>query len=116
MSGFDDDEEEYRGEVTLTPLDGEGRPSAEPIGARCHVAGHFSPLTGDYRWSGRLSPSPEVTAAYESGVRAVLVRTPDGHEGTGTLAEANLWGGHPINGSGTPPYPVPRIDLSDLLD
>ncbi|MFE6306675.1 DUF4873 domain-containing protein [Nocardiopsis sp. NPDC057823] len=116
MSGFDDDEEEYQGEVSLVPLGGDGAPSAEPITAQCHVAGHFSPLTGDYRWSGRLSPSPEVTAAYESGVRTVLIRTPDGHEGVAALAEPNLWGGHPVSGSGTPPYPVPQIDLSDLLD
>ena len=116
MSGFDDDEEEYRGEVTLVPLGDDGAPCAEPIGARCHVAGHFSPLTGDYRWAGRLSSSPEVTAAYESGVRTVLIRTPDGDEGVASLAGADLWGGHPVSGAGKPPYPLPQITLGDLLD
>lgn len=116
MSGFDDDEEEYRGEVALTPLGADGEPAAEPVAARCHVAGHFSPLTGDYRWSGRLSASPGVTAAYEDGVRTVLIRTPAGDEGVATLAGPDLWGGHPVSGVGTPPYPVPSIDLGDLLD
>ncbi|MBB6120723.1 DUF4873 domain-containing protein [Nocardiopsis algeriensis] len=113
MSGFDDDEEEYRGEVVLVPVDGDE--DAE-ITATAHLAGHFSPLTGAYEWRGRLSASPEVTAAYERGVRTVRVRTPEGHEGTGVLAQPNVWGGHPVSGSGTPPFAVPRIELEELVD
>ncbi|MCY9782412.1 DUF4873 domain-containing protein [Nocardiopsis sp. EMB25] len=106
MSGFDDGEEEYRGPVTVTLPDGE-------IEVDAHLAGHFSPLTGDYRWKGRLSAHPGVTAAFESGVRTVRVRTPDGHEGTGDLDEPNLWGGHPISGAGPPPFSVPDVTIDD---
>ncbi|GHC94800.1 hypothetical protein GCM10007079_45630 [Nocardiopsis terrae] len=109
MSGFDDGEEEYRGMVTVLLSEG----SSEDFEVQAHLAGHFSPLTGDYRWKGRLSAEPGITRAYERGARTVIVRTPDGHEGVGTLDTPNLWGGHPVNGSGTPPFAVPRIDLDD---
>jgi hypothetical protein len=123
MSGFGDGEEEYRGAVTVV-LPGTGDAAdggAERAGdaadggvcvrVQAHLAGHFSPLTGDYRWRGRLSPSPEVTEAFRSGVRTVVVRTPDGFEGTGVLDEPNLWGGHPVNGAGAPPFAVPHVDI-----
>ncbi|MBR8741164.1 DUF4873 domain-containing protein [Nocardiopsis sp. MG754419] len=108
MSGFDD-EEEYRGTVTV--LLSEDATEGVEVGA--HLAGHFSPLTGDYRWTGRLSAHPEVTRAYEDGTREVVLRTPDGYAGAGTLDGPNLWGGHPVNGAGTPPFAVPRIILED---
>lgn len=109
MSGFDDEEEEYQGTVTVL-FSEEATEGAE---VRAHVAGHFSPLTGDYRWTGRLSAHPEVTKAYEDGARTVVVRTPDGHRGVGTLSGPNLWGGHVVNGSGAPPYAIPEIVLED---
>ncbi|WP_223838724.1 DUF4873 domain-containing protein [Nocardiopsis deserti] len=87
-----------------------------PVQVQAHLAGHFSPLTGDYRWRGRLSPSPEVTEAFRGGVRTVVVRTPDGFEGTGVLDEPNLWGGHPVNGAGSPPFAVPRVDIDEPDD
>ncbi|WP_433698174.1 DUF4873 domain-containing protein [Nocardiopsis sp. CA-288880] len=114
MSGFGDDEEEYRGTVTVVlpgPSDGEDGAAVE---VDAHLAGNFSPLTGDYRWRGRLSASPEVTSAFREGARTVVVRTPDGFEGTGDLGEPNLWGGHPVNGAGSPPFAVPRIDVDEL--
>ena len=113
MSGFDDGEEEYQGLVTVVLSQGEQDGTAGTADVRAHIAGHFSPLTGDYRWKGRLSASDEVTAAYENGVREVLVRTPGGHEGTGTLDAPNLWGGHLVSGAGTPPFAVPEVELDD---
>jgi hypothetical protein len=113
MSGFDD-EEEYRGTVTVLlqdPPESDG--PAGSFEVQAHLAGHFSPLTGDYRWRGRLSAEPGLTEAYDNGARSVIVRTPDGHEGVGTLDSPNLWGGHPVKGSGTPPFAVPRIELDD---
>ncbi|WP_435105436.1 DUF4873 domain-containing protein [Nocardiopsis synnemataformans] len=86
------------------------------VQVQAHLAGHFSPLTGDYRWRGRLSPSPEVTEAFRGGVRTVVVRTPDGFEGTGVLDEPNLWGGHPVNGAGSPPFAVPHVDIDESDD
>lgn len=116
MSGFGDEEEEYRGTVTVVLPGREGGEGGASVEVDAHLAGHFSPLTGDYRWRGRLSPSPEVSAAFEGGVRAVVVRTPDGFEGAGDLGDANLWGGHPVHGAGSPPFAVPRIDVGDLDD
>ncbi len=110
MSGFDDGEEEYRGPVTVLLQGGDTHGGFE---VQAHLAGHFSPLTGDYRWRGRLSAEPALTEAYRDGARTVIVRNPDGHEGVGTLDSPNLWGGHPVNGSGTPPFAVPRIELDD---
>lgn len=111
MSGFGDEEEEYRGPVTVVLTGGDGREAAVEV--RAHLAGHFSPLTGDYRWRGRLSPSQEVTEAFHDGRRTVVLRTPDGFEGTATLDAPNLWGGHPVSGAGTPPFAVPRVDIDD---
>ncbi|WP_017570050.1 DUF4873 domain-containing protein [Nocardiopsis halotolerans] len=119
MSGFGDEEEEYRGTVTVVLPGGDGsdgdreKDGGAAVRIDAHLAGHFSPLTGDYRWRGRLSPSPEVTEAFQKGVRTVVVRTPDGFEGTGTLDEPNLWGGHPVNGAGSPPFAVPRVEIDD---
>ncbi|KOX24261.1 DUF4873 domain-containing protein [Nocardiopsis sp. NRRL B-16309] len=84
-----------------------------PVEVQAHLAGHFSPLTGDYRWRGRLSASEAITAAFRDGVRTVVVRTPDGFEGDGVLDDPNLWGGHPVRGTGTPPFAVPRIEIDD---
>ncbi|WP_017605767.1 DUF4873 domain-containing protein [Nocardiopsis alkaliphila] len=109
MSGFDDDEEEYQGTVTVLFSE----EATEGVQVRAHLAGHFSPLTGDYRWTGRLAANPDLTKAYEDGARTVVVRTPDGHEGVGALDAPNLWGGHPIKGSGTPPFAVPHIVLEE---
>ncbi|GAB3495581.1 DUF4873 domain-containing protein [Nocardiopsis coralliicola] len=102
MSGFDDGEEEYRGPVTLV-FDGRA------VAAEAHIAGHFDPLTGDYRWIGRIAAAPEVAAEYDAGCTAVLVRTPGGYEGAGTLTETNPWGGHRLQGSGAPPFAVPEV-------
>ncbi|MEV2278036.1 DUF4873 domain-containing protein [Nocardiopsis sp. NPDC049922] len=105
MSGFDD-EEEYRGAVTVVLPD-------EEVEVDAHLAGHFSPLTGDYRWKGRFSAHPALSAAFARGVRTVRVRTPEGHEGTGDLDEPNLWGGHPVSGTGAPPFAVPDVTIDD---
>ena len=113
MSGFGDEEEEYQGVVTIVLTQNEEGGETGTVDVRAHLAGHFSPLTGDYRWKGRLAASDELTAAYKKGVRKVLVRTPDGHEGSGTLDEPNLWGGHPVSGAGTPPFAVPKIVIDD---
>lgn len=103
MSGMDEEEEEYNGPVTLVVNGAE-------LTAHAHIAGNFDPLNGSYRWVGRLSPSTEVTEAFQAGSTSVTVRTPEGHEGAGKLGDANLWGGHPVSGSGPPPYPLPEVD------
>ncbi|MGI5120661.1 DUF4873 domain-containing protein [Marinactinospora thermotolerans] len=103
MSGMGDEEEEYRGPVTVVVDERE-------IAAEAHLAGHFDPLTGGYRWVGRLAPNSEVSEWYAAGkARTVVLRTPEGHEGHGRLGDPNVWGGHPVSGSGRPPFAVPEV-------
>ncbi|ASU82843.1 DUF4873 domain-containing protein [Nocardiopsis gilva YIM 90087] len=111
MSGMGDEEEEYRGAVTLLILSEGGEPATVALDA--HLAGHFDPLTGAYRWVGRLSPDPAVTSAFEQGRTEVVVRAADGREGRGSLGEPNVWGGHTVTGTGTPPFAVPEVDPDD---
>lgn len=106
MSGMGDDEEEYRGPVTLV-FDG------RPVEAEAFIAGHFDPLTGSYAWVGRVGPHPGVAAEYDAGNTAVLVRTPGGHEGAGRLTDRNVWGGHRLQGTGAPPFAVPVVDPAE---
>ncbi|WP_046470422.1 DUF4873 domain-containing protein [Allosalinactinospora lopnorensis] len=101
MSGTGE-EEGYRGPLTVVA--GGVRTTVEG-----HMAGHFDPLTGEYRWVGRLSPDSAVARAFEEGRTAVLLRTPGGHEGSGVLAGPNVWGGHTVSGSGRPPFALPRV-------
>ena len=107
MSGMGDDEEEYHGPVTAVIGDAE-------ITVTAHLAGHFDPLSGGYRWTGRLVADPEVDRLFAQGRRAVLLRTPEGHEGRGELAEVNVWGGYRVRGSGRPPFAVPELGVEAL--
>ncbi|GAA4941251.1 DUF4873 domain-containing protein [Streptomonospora halophila] len=102
MSGMGDDEEEYHGSATLVA----GGVEAE---VEAHLAGRFDPLVGAYRWVGRVSADPAADAAYRSGDTRVLLRTPGGHEGAGTLTETNVWGGYRVVGTGAPPFAVPEV-------
>ncbi|MDS1272562.1 DUF4873 domain-containing protein [Lipingzhangella sp. LS1_29] len=122
----DHDAEEFRGTLTVTfvpsatgaaaasQTDG---PAAEPptapapVAVAAHVAGNFDPLTGGYRWVGRLAPHEDLKHAFEAGWTEVTLETPDGDVGHGTLREANLWGGYRVTGTGSPPFPVPEIVL-----
>lgn len=116
MSGMGDDEEEYRGPVAVEfrlPGAAAGEPAPHRAEVRAHLAGHFDPLSGGYRWVGRLAAHPLVSEAFAAGCSDVRIRTPDGHEGRGRLGEPNLWGGHPVSGSGAPPFAVPRISVDD---
>lgn len=98
----EDVDEEYDGPASA--LLGE-----EEVAVRVHLSGHFDPLAGGYRWAGRLDPDPRITDLIARGHRRVVIKTPDGHEGTGTVRERNVWGGHRITGSGRPPFSVPEV-------
>ncbi|WP_461001587.1 DUF4873 domain-containing protein [Streptomonospora sediminis] len=97
-----DAEEEYHGPATLVA-------GGTEAAVEAHLAGHFDPLAGAYRWVGRISPDPAADAAFAAGDTAVRLRTPDGHEGAGRLTEANVWGGYRVVGTGTPPFAVPKV-------
>ncbi|WP_156001778.1 DUF4873 domain-containing protein [Streptomonospora sp. PA3] len=101
-----DDEEEYHGPATLVA-------GGVEAAVEAHLAGHFDPLVGAYTWRGRVSGDPAADAAFTAGDTAVVLRTPDGHEAEGRLAEANVWGGYRIVGTGTPPFAVPRVAPDD---
>lgn len=107
MGRFDDHEEEYRGTVSVF------RPDApeNSIQVAAHLAGHFSPLSGGYRWTGRLSANPDISKAYQDGVRRVTIRNPAGQEGQAVLGPPNPWGGHPVNGEGRPPFALPSLSM-----
>ena len=92
--------EEYRGEAWVVTGD-------RAIPVRAHLSGHFEPIDGTYRWAGRIDPDDEVTGLFAAGRRAVAVRTPGGHESTGTLVEQDPWGGCRVAGTGRPPFPIP---------
>ncbi|RNL85527.1 DUF4873 domain-containing protein [Halostreptopolyspora alba] len=102
MSEADEEEDGYQGPLTLVA--GETTVSVE-----AHVAGHFDPLTGTYRWVCRLAPDTAVTRAFENGDKSVRLLAPGGHEGSGTLSPPNMWGGHTVSGTGAPPYALPEV-------
>jgi len=69
------------------------------------LAGHFEPISGKYRWYGRISPSDEVRALLSTGVRAATLRTPHGEVGT-SLGDVDPWGRPRVEGFGPAPFPV----------
>ena len=68
------------------------------------LAGHFDPISGKYRWYGRVGAGPEVAAL--AGGRTVLLRTPHGQVAT-VLSDVDPWGRPRVDGFGAPPFPVP---------
>lgn len=97
-----EDEEGYSGPLTLVA-------GESSVAVEAHVAGHFDPLTGTYRWVCRLAPDDAVTRVFKSGETSVELRAPSGHVGTGTLGAPNLWGGHTVSGTGPPPFALPEV-------
>lgn len=81
------------------------------IAVQLHLSGRFDPLVGDYTWSGRVDPHPDLAALVDRGGRDVTLRTGDGHEATASVGDLNPWGGYRISGHGRPPYPVERADV-----
>lgn len=75
------------------------------------LAGYFEPISGCYRWYGRVAASPAVSDLLVAGVRAVGLRTPHGTVAT-TLADVDPWGRPRVSGSGAAPFPV-GTDVAD---
>ncbi|CAM3833882.1 DUF4873 domain-containing protein [Kibdelosporangium persicum] len=93
-------DETHRGPAVLT-VDG-----AE-IDVEVHLMGHLQPIDGSYRWYGRITAHPDVTALYKRGHNDVTVRLPGGSPRRGRLAELDPWGNARITGTGRPPFPYP---------
>jgi hypothetical protein len=96
MSATDDDG--YTGPAELL-VDGVA------VAVEVKLAGHFEPISGKYRWYGRVTGSPQVAELVANGARAVLVRTPHGQAET-ALSDVDPWGRPRVEGFGRPPFPV----------
>ncbi|MGH8961107.1 MAG: DUF4873 domain-containing protein [Jatrophihabitantaceae bacterium] len=84
---------------------------AELIDGDCAVAvevalaGQFDPISGRYRWYGRVAASPEVGALLDGRARRVVLRTPHGEVDT-ALSDVDPWGRPRVQGFGAAPFEV----------
>ena len=92
------DEDGYTGPAELV---GEGGAVAVEV----KLAGHFEPISGKYRWYGRVSDSEAVRALLSGGARQVTLRTPHG-EVTTSLGDVDPWGRPRVEGFGAAPFEV----------
>lgn len=69
------------------------------------LAGHFDPITGSYRWYGRVAASPAVAALVAAGGRCVVLRTRHASVET-TLSDIDPWGRPRVQGFGAAPFAV----------
>ena len=98
------DEDGYAGPAEL--LDG-----ARAVPVTVRLAGHFDPISGSYRWYGRVDASEPVAQLLADGTRPVVLRTPFAAVET-TLSDVDPWGRPRVEGFGTAPFEV----LTDLAD
>jgi uncharacterized protein DUF4873 len=73
------------------------------------LRGQFEPITGSYRWYGRVAASDQVASLVQAGARAVRLRTPYAEIET-TLSDVDPWGRPRVEGFGAPPFEV-AVDL-----
>jgi hypothetical protein len=88
----------YRGPAEL--VDGE---RVVPVDVT--LTGQFDPISGSYHWYGRVAASPQVTGLVDSGVRAVVLRTPFASVDT-ALSDVDPWGRPRVEGFGATPFEV----------
>jgi uncharacterized protein DUF4873 len=92
------DEDGYTGPAEL--VDG-----ARVVQAVVVLRGHFDPVSGKYRWYGRVAASPDVSALLEAGGRGIRLRTPHGEVET-SLSDVDPWGRPRVEGFGAAPFEV----------
>lgn len=92
------DEDGYDGPAEL--IDGD---TAVPV--TVHLRGQFEPITGRYRWYGRVAAGPDVRALVADGARPVRLRTPHGEVET-ALTDVDPWGRPRVEGWGPAPFAV----------
>ncbi|GAA4215517.1 DUF4873 domain-containing protein [Actinocatenispora rupis] len=88
----------YRGPVTLAV-------SGRTVEAQAELRGAVEPISGRYRWYGRLSADAEIAELAGVRTRGITLTTPYGSVTT-TLADADPWGRYRVGGEGSPPFPV----------
>ena len=96
MSDADDDG--YRGPATLEA-------AGRRIDVEVTLSGHFDPITGKYRWYGRVAASPEVTRLVGDASKKVVLTTPHRSVETG-LSDVDPWGRPRVEGFGAAPFEV----------
>lgn len=69
------------------------------------LAGYFDPISGKYRWYGRVTASPAVADLVENGSRTVVLRTPHAQAET-ALTDVDPWGRPRVEGFGAAPFRV----------
>lgn len=94
----DDHEDGYQGPAELVAGD-------STVHVTVDLRGHFDPISGKYRWYGRVAASPEVTELVAAGHRAVQLRTPHAEVST-SLADVDPWGRPRVEGFGGAPFAV----------
>ena len=101
LTPFESDvDDTHRGPAVLTA---DGR----EIDVDVHLTGHLQPIDGSFRWYGRITAHPDVTALHRGGHTEVLLRLPGGPDRAGKLTELDPWGHARITGSGQPPFRYP---------
>ncbi len=104
MTDAPPDEDGYEGPAEL--IDGD-----TAVAVQVKLAGHFDPISGSYRWYGRVGASPEVAVLAQNGGRKVLLRTPFAQVET-ALSDVDPWGRPRVEGFGATPFEV----LDHLLE
>ena len=99
MSGAPPAEDGYDGPAELVVA---GR---EPVAVTVTLRGHFDPISGKYRWYGRVAASPEVADLVATGGRTVALRTPHAEVAT-SLSDVDPWGRPRVEGFGAAPFAV----------
>jgi hypothetical protein len=92
------DEDGYTGPAELLTEDG-------AVAVEVRLAGHFEPISGKYRWYGRVAAGDEVRALLSRGVRQATLRTPHGEVPT-SLGDVDPWGRPRVEGFGAAPFPL----------
>lgn len=77
----------------------------DEVAVEVTLAGQFDPISGHYRWYGRVAASDEVAALLAAGVRSVVLRTPHRDVAT-TLSDIDPWGRPRVGGVGAAPFEV----------
>jgi hypothetical protein len=95
-TGIDDDGYDGPGEL----IDGE-----HAVAVTVTLRGHLDPISGRYRWYGRVAAAPEVAELVARGARQVVLRTPH-REVTTSLGDVDPWGRPRVEGFGAAPFPV----------
>lgn len=78
------------------------------------LAGHFEPISGRYRWQGRVRGLTEALGAADPPAPGteLEIETPQG-AGTARVTAVDLWGGHLVRSLAGRPFGGPSADELD---